>query len=307
MGAILERFDSQQVFNIAVSFVPNLFVAICLLAVFWALYRVTRHPLESALMKAGVHQTVVTMLVRNIYRAIVFLFGLVMAADQLGINVAAAVAGIGVAGLAVGFAAQESLANVIAGFLIFIDKPFRVGDWVSVQGEYGSINEITMRSTRIRTTRNTYVVIPNSIIINSVLTNHSKHGATRVDVPIGIAYKEHIPTARRVILESLATADGVLSDPPPDVVVTGLGDSSVNMEVRVWIEAAASEKAIYAMVLEQCKLSLDQAGIEIPYHHLQLFIEKIEDRVWESAARNLSILNGGAPEASKTGPVSGNA
>jgi small conductance mechanosensitive channel len=241
MGGILDLLDSQQVLNLIIEFVPNLVVAIGLLTLFWVLYRVTCPPLESALERAGIHQTVVRMLVRNIYRVILLVFGLVMAADQLGINVAAAVAGIGVAGLAVGFAAQESLANVIAGFLIFIDKPFQVGDWVSVEGQYGSINEITMRSTRIRTVRNTYVVIPNSSIINSVLTNHSKHGATRVDIPIGIAYKEHIPTARRVILEALGAIEGVLADPSPDVVVTELGDSSVNMEVRVWIETAARE------------------------------------------------------------------
>ena len=121
-----------------------------------------------------------------------------MAADQIGINVGAALAGIGVAGLAIGFAAQDSLANVIAGFLIFIDKPFEVGDWVTVADNYGASATSRCGRRRIRTNRNTYVVIPNKTIIDTVLVNHSKHGETRIDVPIGIAYKEHLPVRERI-------------------------------------------------------------------------------------------------------------
>jgi small conductance mechanosensitive channel len=220
-----------------------------------------------------------------------------MAADQLGINVGAALAGIGIAGIALGFAAQDSLANTIAGFVIFWDKPFEVGDWVEVGSQYGRVTNITIRTTRIRTLRNTYVVIPNKKVIDEVLVNHSKHGETRVDVPVGIAYKESIPRAREVLLQAAAAIDGVLADPAPDVVVTGLGASSVDMEVRVWIVQADREIAIFHRVMEESKLALDAAGIEIPYHHLQLFVEKVEDRVWEKAA---SLLPGSGDQRTKS-------
>jgi small-conductance mechanosensitive channel len=224
------------------------------------------------------------MLIDNVYRFAILIFGFVMAADQVGINVGAALAGIGVVGLAVGFAAQDTLANVIAGFLIFMDKPFEVDDWVTVGGQYGVVSSITMRSTRIRTNNNTYVVIPNKTIIDEVLVNHSKHGATRVDVPVGIAYKESIPRAREVLLRAVAEIDGVAEEPSPDVVVTEMGASSINLEVRVWIDQASVERPVFFRVMEASKLALDEAGIEIPYPHLQLFVENVEDRVWQSAA-----------------------
>ena len=266
-------------------FIPSLVAALVILVAFWTAFKLTARAVKAVLERAGLHATLVTMLVDNVYRIALLVLGLVMAADQVGINVGAALAGIGVVGLAIGFAAQDSLSNIIAGFLIFIDKPFEVGDWVRTADNYGQVSEITMRSTRIRTKRNTYVVIPNKTIIDSVLVNHSKHGAIRVDVPVGIAYKEVISKARSVMLESVRKIEKVLSEPAPDLVVTELGPSSVNMNLRVWIQDGCDEQPLYYEVLETSKLALDEAGIEIPYHHLQLFIENVSETVWNGAAR----------------------
>lgn len=299
MENLLDRLDMSRLLTQLVEFIPDLLAALVILAVFWILFRATSPPLQAVLKRAGLHETLVRMLIDNVYRVTVMVFGLVMAADQIGINVGAALAGIGVAGIAIGFAAQDSLANIIAGFLIFIDKPFEVGDWVRVEDEYGQVQNITMRTTRIRTRRNTYVVIPNKMIIDTVLENHSKHGATRVDVPIGIAYKENIPTAREVLLEAIQDIRGIVKTPAPDVVVTELGGSSVNMNVRVWIDEAEQEQPVFFRVMEASKLALDAAGIEIPYPHLQLFVENVQDRVWKSALQGLSLgrqANGAAEE-----------
>ncbi len=221
------------------------------------------------------------------------IFGLVMAAAQLGINVGAALAGLGVIGLALAFAAQDSVANVISGIIIFWDKPFEVGDWIKVEEQFGRVNNITLRSTRIRTPRNTYVVIPNKAIIDAVLENLSQHGELRVDVAVGIAYKEDILTARRVLLEAVSGIDTVKSEPAPDVVVQELGDSSVNLQVRVWIESARDRQGTYFKAIEAAKLALDRAGIEIPFPHLQLFVDDVEERVWDKAAG----LRSGAPRS----------
>ncbi len=264
---------------------PAVAAAIILLVGFWIVFRSTRGSLRRVLERAGLHPTLVHMLVDQVYRLTITVFALVMAADQVGVNVGAALAGIGVVGLAIGFAAQDTLANIFAGFLIFIDKPFEVGDWVTVGDNYGSVRDITMRSTRIRTNRNTYVVIPNRTIIDTVLVNHSKHGATRIDVPIGIAYKESIVQARAVVLAAVGAVEGIIAEPAPDLVVTELGASSVNLDVRVWIDDAARERPVYHRVMEASKLALDAAGIEIPYHHLQLFLENVDERVWTQAAR----------------------
>jgi small conductance mechanosensitive channel len=296
MNDLLNRLDLGLMTRVIQS-LPAVLAALVVVAAFWFVFRATRGALARALQRAGLHQAIVSMLVDRVYRLAVVTFGLVMAADQLGINVRAALAGLGVAGIAIGFAAQDSLANIIAGFLIFIDKPFEVDDWVTVADKYGAVTNITMRSTRIRTTRNTYVVIPNRTIIDTVLVNHSKHGETRVDVPIGIAYKENIGRAREVVLEAVRSIEGVLPAPAPDLVVTELGASSVNMDVRVWIGQAAQEKPVYFRVMEASKLALDAAGIEIPYHHLQLFLENVDERVWRQAAAFANLSS--PPEVSR--------
>lgn len=284
MNELRDRLDLRLITRV-IEFVPALVAALMVLAGFWVAFRVTRPALSRGLERAGLHRTLVSMLVDRVYRLAVLVFALVMAADQIGINVGAALAGIGVVGVAIGFAAQDSLANIIAGFLIFVDKPFEVGDWVTVADNYGAVSDITMRSTRIRTNRNTYVVIPNKTIIDTVLVNHSKHGETRVDVPIGIAYKESIARAREVVLDAIGQVDGIVERPAPDLVVTDLGASSVNMKVRVWIDDASREQPVFFRVMEASKLALDTAGIEIPYNHLQLFLENVDERVWRQAAR----------------------
>lgn len=276
--------DLKQVTTRLVEFLPQLVAAVLVMLAFLALFRVIRRPLRAILEKTGFHEALVHLLVDNIIRYAMIVVALVMAADQLGINVAAALAGIGIAGIAVGFAAQDSVANVFSGILIFFDKPFLVGDWIEAEGQFGCVSEITLRSTRIRTPRNTYVVIPNKKIIDAVLENYSKHGELRVDVPVGIAYKENIPQAREVLLEAIQGLPHVKQDPAPDVVALELGDSSVNLSVRVWIDQGSHQQATYAQVVEASKLALDAADIQIPFPHLQLFVDQVEDRVWNKAA-----------------------
>jgi small conductance mechanosensitive channel len=288
MGKILGPLDIDRIAASLWDRMPSVAGAVLILAAFWALYRTSRAWLRKILTRARFQETLIQLLVDSIYRFLLLALGAVMAAAQLGLNVGAAVAGLGIAGVAVGFAAQDSLANMISGFLIFWDKPFAVGDWVTVSGQYGRVSEITLRTTRIRTNNNTYVVIPNKNIIDEVLVNHSKHGETRIDVPVGIAYKESIPEARNAILRAVRSVPGVIESPAPEVVVAGLGSSSVDLVVRVWIDDAADERPAFYGVMEASKLALDAAGIEIPYHHVQLFVEDVRGRVWDGAAKRLS-------------------
>ncbi len=281
MASIVELLDVSQLVTQLVELIPSAIVALLFILFFYVVFRVTSVPLRALLQRAGLHAAIVHMLVDNIYRLVMLTLGVVMALDQIGVNVRAALAGLGVIGIAVGFAAQDSMANIFAGLIIFIDKPFLGGDWVTVAGQYGEVSQITLRSTRIRTLNNTFVVIPNKTIIDEVPVNHSHHGAVRVDVPVGIAYKENIPKAREVLLGAARSVPHVMSGPEPSVTVKGLGDSSVDMELRVWIAEANIEDPTFSAVMEAAKLALDDAGIEIPFPHMQLFIEQVEDRVWE--------------------------
>jgi small conductance mechanosensitive channel len=277
MGNSPQIFDLEHLLNLLAAFVPKLLAAGIVLLAFWGIYRATRGSLWAILRRAGIHETLIRMLVDNVYHFALFVFAAVMAASQLDIKIGAALAGLGVAGIALGFAAQDSLANVIAGFLIFWDKPFLVGDFVTVTGQYGMVSEITMRTTRIRTDDNTYVVIPNRKIIDETLVNHSKHGWTRINVPLSIAYEESIPEARKVILAAIKEIDGIIAIPAADVVVKELGASGVNLLVRVSIREAGDEGPLFHRIIETCKCALDQAGIQIPYPHLTLVVNGEEE------------------------------
>jgi small conductance mechanosensitive channel len=275
----LSFLDPQAAVDTLVGFLPKLAAALLVLLVFWVGARLSQPALRAALRRADFADTLIKLLVDNLYRFAVLVVGAIMAASQVGIDVGAAIAGLGVAGVALGFAAQDSVANTIAGFLIFWDKPFLVGQQITTQGRYGEVTNITMRTTRIRTANNIYIVVPNRQIIEDAILNHSLHGGLRVDVPVGIAYNEDISAAREALLAVARTAEGVSSSREPAVVVAELADSSVNLELRVWIEEAAREKAVYVALLEAAKVALDEAGIEIPFPHLQLAIDEFKEPV----------------------------
>ena len=286
MDTIRTYLNLDELVTNVVAYAPRVVVATLILVVFWAGYRLSRRPLRAALIHSGLHEKLVDLLVGSVYRYTLLVFGLVMALSQLGVNVGAAIAGLGVAGIAVGLAAQDTLSNTIAGFTIFWDKPFIVGDFISVAGQYGRVQDITLRSTRIRTPRNSYVVIPNKRIIDEVLENDTSNGELRVDVPIGIAYKEDIDAARDVLVAALARIDGVMSEPGPEVVVDACGDSSVNLVMRAWVLQAGLRQATTVNMVEAGKRALDGAGIQIPFPHLQLFWDDVQDEVvrkWRNA------------------------
>ncbi len=275
--------DSDKFETFLLSAAPKVLAAALVALAGWIVLRITQPALRVALRRARFADGLITLLVDGVYRVVLGLFTIVMAASQLGVDVSALLAGFGVIGIAIGFAAQETVANTIAGFLIFWDRPFKIGDYITTQSLYGEVREITLRTTRIRTNDNTFVVIPNKQVIGDTLVNHSMYGATRVVVEIGIAYKEKIAEARTVLLAVLPGVEGVIAHPAPDVVARSLGDSSVNLEIRVWIDDAEQEKPVEARVVEVAKVALDNAGISIPFPHLQLFVDQVEPRVWDDA------------------------
>ena len=184
---------------------------------------------------------------------------------QVGVNVTAAIAGVGVVGIAIGFAAKETLSNILSGFGIFIDHLYKRGDWVTIADKYGQVKEITLRTTKIRTLDNIFVIVPNAQVTQNPVTNYSEEGMVRISVAVGIAYRESIDEARTALLAGVAKIDGVRTEPAPAVVVDELGESSVNLKVRMWVDDAESDPFYRFTLTEACKKALDEAGISIPF------------------------------------------
>lgn len=271
--------QTELIGTIAQQFLPSLAKGVFVFVGFLFLYLITKGVLIKLLRRGHFDEALIRILIQNIYKVVVLAFGFVMALSQIGINIVAALTGFGIAGIAVGFAAKDVLSNIIAGFMIFWDKPFRVGQWITVAGQYGKVNDITLRTTRIRTRNNTYVVIPNQKVIDEVLVNHSRRGITRLDAHVSIAYKESIDSARNVLLTAISSIDKIIKDPEPRVVVEKLDNSSVNLVVQGWIENAEDETGVLYEMIEASKKALDKAEIQIPFPHMQLFVDKVSNDV----------------------------
>ena len=256
MRPIWDRLNVEQLLTELVAWLPKMLSAIAVFVVFWVILRITRPALARILPRAGFDRALADMLF-NVYRFTILTFGVIMAVNQLGVNVAAALAGLGVVGLTIGFAAKDSLSNIMAGFLIFWDKPFHTDDWVTLGENYGIVAKITMRTTRLLTWNNTLVIIPNETIINQVLVNHSTNGRTRVDVPVTAAVNGDLSPKREAILEAVRTVDGVLKEPPPAVVIKAINPSSVELIIQAWIANAQQQRPVSFQILEAAKPALD--------------------------------------------------
>lgn len=256
----------------AVGFVPRLIIAIFLLLFFWIIYRVVRKVLVGGMRAAGMDPSICDML-GQILRWLILGFGFIIAGNQVGIQIAALLTGVSIIGLAVGFAAQESISNFIAGVMIFWDKPFKPGDWIEIEEHLAQVKRVTFRSTRLENLDGDVVIIPNTKMLSETVINKTTNPVTRCNVPIGIAYKESIARAREVLLKLVAEDARIAKKPEPEVVVKSLNASSVDLMLHFWIREEKYEDAMQYEYMERGKVALDEAGIEIPFPHLQLFLE----------------------------------
>jgi small conductance mechanosensitive channel len=254
------------------SFIPKLLAALILFGIFWVFYRLVRRIVLGSMNRAHVDSSIRDML-GALLRWSIMGFALVIACDQIGIQIAALLTGVSIIGLAIGFAAQETLANFIAGVVIFWDKPFKLGDWIVIDGMFGKVLRVSFRSTRMLNLTGETIVMPNTYMLSNRVANHSTHPVIRVEIPIGIAYKESIDAARTALLAIVHGDERICKDPPPSVVVSACADSSVNLLIWLWLHDESVEKSIFYEYLEKAKKALDAAHIEIPFPHMQLMLE----------------------------------
>lgn len=198
-------------------------------------------------------------------------FIVIASLNQLGIQTASFVAVLGAAGLAVGLALQGSLSNFAAGVLMIIFKPFKVGDYIEGAGTEGSVEEIQIFSTQLKTFDNKTIIVPNSKMIGGNITNHSAKGTRRVDLAVGIAYDADIDGARRTILEIFGSDSRVFKTPEPVVILSSLAETSVKLTARVWT-SANDYWGVYFDGIEQVKKRFDAQGIRIPFPQLDVHL-----------------------------------
>ena len=249
MTSIWDRLNVNALLPQFVAWVPRLVAALVILFAFWLFWRFSRSVVMQVLTRAGLDHALAQMLL-NVYHFSVMIFALIMASNQIGIDVGAALTGLGVVGLTIGFAARDSLSNIMAGFLILWDKPFHSGDWVTLGDKYGKVEEITMRTTRLVTWNNTWIIIPNQNVINEVLVNHSTNGPIRLEIPVSIMATADVAATRKALIETVQGIEGVLPSPPPTVVVRSLESTRIHLYIYAWVARGEDEVPVRYLILE---------------------------------------------------------
>jgi small-conductance mechanosensitive channel len=210
--------------------------------------------------------------------------------DHFGISITAATAALGIGGLALSLGAQDTIADAIAGVIILVDQPFRIGDRIEIDGldTWGDVTQIGMRTTRIRTRDNRLVIIPNSKIGNNAVVNYTFPDPNyRTQIELGIGYGNNIDEVERVIQNAVSKVDGLVPDKPVDVLFLEFGETDMTVRVRWWLDSYADTRYMYDRVNRAMLQAIDEAGISMPFTTYDVNI-KVDD---ENVRRVSQALN----------------
>lgn len=200
----------------------------------------------------------------NIARYVVLIFAVLFVLNTFGVETTSIIAAIGAAGLAIGLALQGTLSNVAAGVMLIIFRPIRIGDFVEVNGQMGTVRDITLNTIELANMGNVQIIIPNAGVWGNTITNYSVYDRRRAEWTFGVGYGANLKQAEDVIFKTIMADPRSQTDPEPFVQVNNLNDSSVDFLVRVWV-ASADHFQYQADMKRRVKEALDDAGVDIPF------------------------------------------
>lgn len=246
--------------------------------IYYVLWASSGQIIHRVLQHYGLNASI-EQLLKNILSVLLLVLGLASVMAQFGFDIVSLVAGLGIVGLAVGFAAQSTLANFIAGITILLEQSFQVGDWIHINDNEGRVVLIALRTTHILTRDNITVIIPNSNVASSEVINLTSKNFIRFDIRVRIAFEDDIETARKEILQVLSDTDAVLNRPETSATVAEIGEYGVFFIVRFWVKPAAVARIpkIKEVLQEEIKIAFDAANISTPYPHMRLLMPKDVD------------------------------
>jgi small conductance mechanosensitive channel len=270
------RFNADFFWDIFVTYGSRISLAVATLLVGLWLTGWLSQRMDDHMKRLDVEVTLRRFL-KSVTSLVLKILVLITVASMLGVATTSFIAVLGAAGLAIGLALRDSLSNFAGGVLMIIFKPYKVGDFVEMQGQSGTVQAIQILNTVLLTADNKTVFIPNGPIINGNVTNHTNEHKRRVEVNLGIGYGSDIDVARKTLLAIVNADQRILSEPAPDVVVAELGESAVVLRVRAWVSTPDYWSVFFA-IQEQAKKSFDVAGVEIPFPQRTIHVvQKVND------------------------------
>jgi small conductance mechanosensitive channel len=257
------NFNTNEIYDLAMDFGLKIVLAIVTLVVGLWIIKLIMRGIKTGMEKKDVDATLRPFLTSILSIALKIML-IISVISMVGVEMTSFVAILAAAGLAVGMALSGTLQNFAGGVMIILFKPFKVGDFIDAQGYMGTVREIQIFNTILKTPDNKTIIIPNGGLSTSAMTNFSTEAQRRVDFTFGIGYSDDIDKAKAVIERLIAADDRILKDPAHFVAVSELADSSVNFVVRAWVDAANYWGVFFDMT-EAVKKAFDKEGISIPF------------------------------------------
>ncbi len=267
--------DIEKIQEMGILYGTKILGALIILVVGFWLAKLIKKGVVKLMEKREVDPTLISFMASLLHVALK-IFVIVAALEKLDIKTTSFIAILGAAGLAIGLALQGSLANFAAGVLMIIFKPFKVGDVIDAAGSVGSVLEIGIFTTILKSPDNKKMIVPNAAVTGGTITNVNTFGTRRVDLVAGIGYGDDIDKAKKVLNEIIAADSRILKDPAPTIAVVELADSSVNFVVRPWVKSA-DYWGVYFDTTETIKKRFDEEGISIPFPQRDVHIYEHKD------------------------------
>ncbi|MEE9317650.1 MAG: mechanosensitive ion channel domain-containing protein [Rhodospirillales bacterium] len=254
----------QEMITIGVEYGLEIVGAIVLLIIGWTLAGWVRRGVRHGLDRVPRMDETLKPFLAKLVWYVIMIFVLVAVLNQFGVQTTSLIAVLGAAGLAIGLALQGTLANVASGVMLLLLRPFNVGDYVDAGGIAGTVVEIGMFNTEIKTRKGLCLIVPNKIVWESPITNFTRNPTRRFDLPVGIGYDDDVVDALKLLMGLMRDNAQVLDDPEPLVMVEELGDNAVIINLRGWSKSDDYWNAVWALNRDM-KVELQKAGYTIPF------------------------------------------
>lgn len=286
LSRLSQIFDPEALGELLADAIANIIVGIAVMAAFVLGWLALRAVLRTALERSRVDETSISFTM-TVAKYGLLGIGVVTALDAAGIQTATVLASLGIAGLTIGFAARDALSNLISGILIYIDRPFVIGDLVEIEDFYGRVDKITLRSTRIISSDGKMLAVPNAEVINKTVASYTNFPHLRLDIDVTVAINEDINRVRDILLELIAADEDYLKAPAPVLVVNQLNDYNVAVQLRAWLKDERQHVEKRFALREKVFSTLSRAGIEMPFETIQ--IEPLRVNLGEQARNEASM------------------
>ncbi|KYK27198.1 mechanosensitive ion channel protein MscS [Thermoplasmatales archaeon SG8-52-1] len=253
----------------------NIILTIVVLIVGIIVVRIAASTLKKWMIKSKISE-ILAEFVTRVIRLVLYVFVIGTALGFLGVEIGTALISISVVlGFVLGFALGDTLSNIASGFMIAVTKPFKKGDYVTLNGENGTIENVGISVTELRTVDNKLVIIPNKSAWGSNITNFTRYNTRRVDMELGVGYGDNLDKVIKTTLDVLKSDKRVLSNPAPQVAVSKFADSSVNIVVRPWVKTSDYWNFFFDFK-KKIKQTYDKQGISIPFPQMDVHLDKVE-------------------------------